>query len=272
MKTNDTLSGRVMPQQEKKTEKKKEGVWGMVRSLLIALFLALIFRTFLYEPFHIPSGSMKPTLLVGDYIFVSKFSYGYSSLSLSTHFKSLSIPFPSFEGRVLEDKPERGDVVVFKLPSDKRTNYIKRLIGFPGDKIQVKHGILYINGKKVERKRIDDFIDRNKPKQNNNIPQYVETLPNGKSYHVLDELKNGDNDNTQVYTVPEGHYFFMGDNRDNSQDSRVLHAVGFVPEENLVGHAEIKFFSRDTPFWQIWRIISMDIMHSAAMPAYAEEE
>ena len=258
-----------MPKQKK--EKKKEGFWGMVRSLLIALFLALVFRTFFYEPFHIPSGSMKPTLLIGYYIFVSKFSYGYSSLSLSTHFKSLSVPFPEFDGRVLEDKPERGDVIVFKLPSDQRTNYIKRLVGFAGDEIQVKKGILYINGEAVKRERIEDFVDRNKPKSMQDIPQYVETLPSGKSYRVLDELKNGDNDNTATYVVPDGHYFFMGDNRDNSQDSRVLHAVGFVPMENLVGRAEIKFFSKDTPLWRVWRVIG-DAMSPLATISFASEK
>ena len=248
---NDILTEKTVSMNDKK-EKKKEGVWGFVKSLLMALILALIFRTFIYEPFHIPSGSMKPTLLVGDYIFVSKFSYGYSSLSLSTNFKGINIPFPHFEGRTFNDIPKRGDVVVFKLPSDNTTNYIKRLIGFPGDKIQVKHGILYINGDKIKRKRIDDFIDAEKPALLNAVPQYIETLPNGVSYRVLDEVKDGDEDNTGVYTVPPGHYFFMGDNRDNSQDSRVMSAVGFVPAENLVGRAEIKFFSSDAPIWKVW--------------------
>lgn len=265
---SQTFSRETLPMGSKKATK-KEGVWGFIKSLLIALVLAMLFRTFLYEPFHIPSGSMKPTLLVGDYIFVSKFSYGYSSNSLSTYFKGISIPFPHFRGRVWKDEPQRGDVVVFRLPSDEKTNYIKRLVGFPGDKIQVKEGLLYINGQEVPRHRIEDFIDPEKPAPLNLIPQYIETMPNGVSYRVLDELKNGETDNTGVYTVPERHYFFMGDNRDNSQDSRVMDAVGFVPEENLVGRAEIKFFSNDTPLWKIWKTIGMVPMSNMA---YASQQ
>lgn len=207
-----------------------------LKSLVIAVVLALVFRSFAFEPFYIPSGSMKSSLLVGDYVFVSKHSYGYSRYSF---------PFglPLFEGRVLKDTPKRGDVIVFKLPSNTNINYIKRLIGMPGDRIRMLGGVLYLNGKAVPKKRIDNFTDKDSDGNFNEIPRYVETLPNGVSYHVLDEDKNGAADNTVEYTVPEGHYFFMGDNRDNSQDSRFLGAVGFVPEENLLGPANFIFYS-----------------------------
>lgn len=236
-------------------QKKKESFWSMARSFLIALTIAMLFRTFAYEPFHIPSGSMKPTLLVGDYLFVSKFSYGYSRYS---------IPFglPLFEGRVMDNnKPQRGDIIVFKLPKDNSTNYIKRLVGLPGDTIQVKHGVLYINGEEVKRKKIDDFLDEEHKNNVKVIPTYIETMSNGVRYRVLDEVQNSMEDDTQVYKVPEGHYFFMGDNRDNSLDSRVSPpiGVGFVPEINLVGRAELTFFSSRNAFWKVWGRIGTDI-------------
>ena len=205
-----------------------------LRTLLYAVAIALFVRTFAYEPFNIPSGSMKPTLLVGDYLFVSKFSYGYSQYSL---------PFslPLFEGRLLEDMPERGDVAVFKLPSDNKTDYIKRIVGLPGDKIQMINGVLHINDKAVEVRRIGTFDDdengRSRPE-----PLYEETLPNGKTHEMLDLTALGALDNTRVYEVPEGHVFAMGDNRDNSLDSRVDH-VSFVPIVNLIGRADFLLFS-----------------------------
>lgn len=222
---------------------KKEEFKNMAKSFAWALLLAMIFRSLLFEPFHIPSGSMKPALLVGDYIFVSKYSYGISRYSF---------PFglPLFSGRIAQiEQPQRGDVVVFKLPRDTGTNYIKRLIGLPGDTIQVKEGILYLNGEAVPRQEVRPFIDRDKTV----IPQYIETLPNGVSYRVLDQTPFGNLDNTDVYTVPPKHYFFMGDNRDNSQDSRVFSLVGFVPEENLVGPARTVIFP-DTSHW--WDLMS----------------
>ncbi len=222
---------------------KKEGLWSLIRSFLIAVLLAMIVRTFLFEPFHIPSGSMKPTLLIGDYIFVSKYSYGYSRYSIPFGFRL-------FDGRVLASTPERGDVIVFKLPRDPKTNYIKRLIGLPGDSIQMRNGVLYINGEAVKLKRIDNFID--KQQGDKVIRQYIETLPNGVEHLVLDEVRSGSLDDTGIYHVPEGMYFFMGDNRDNSTDSRVYSDVGFVPDENLVGKAQVIFFSSSGPFWQIW--------------------
>ena len=230
----------------RKKEKKKESFGELTRSLFFAIILAMIFRSFLFEPFYIPSGSMKSTLLVGDYVFVSKYKYGYSRYSF---------PFgpPIFDGRKLAaNEPQRGDVVVFKLPTNTSTNYIKRLIGLPGDEIQVTEGVLYLNGKEVTRERIDNFIDSD----GKEIPQYIETLPSGVSYQVLDEKYNGGLDNTGIYKVPDDHYFFMGDNRDNSQDSRVLNHVGFVPKENLLGPANIIFSSTSANLFKFWEWIS----------------
>lgn len=216
----------------------------MAKSLVIAVFFALLFRSFFFEPFYIPSGSMKSTLLIGDYVFVSKYTYGYSRYSFPL---GLNI----FEGRKLDSKPERGDVIVFKLPKDPSVNYIKRLVGMPGDTIQVKENILYINGQPIPRKRIKNFLDADSKGNSTEIPSYIETLPNGVSYVTLDQNPDGPLDNTDIYTVPEKHYFFMGDNRDNSQDSRVLASVGYVPEENLLGPAKIIFFSSGAKLLEI---------------------
>lgn len=219
-----------------------------LKTIAYALLIALVIRALFFQPFNIPSGSMKPTLLIGDYLFVSKFSYGYSKHSL---------PFspPLFDGRLFDRAPHRGDVVVFKVPTDNRTDFIKRLIGLPGDKIQMKHGVLYINGTAVPRVRVEDFVRRDELGNVQRIPQYRETLPNGISYNTLDLIDESVTDNTGVYVVPPDHYFFMGDNRDNSNDSRVQSAVGFVPYENLVGKAQTIFFSTDgsAHFWQVWR-------------------
>jgi len=220
-----------------------ETVWVIVQALLIAV----VFRTFLFQPFNIPSGSMIPTLLVGDYLFVSKYSYGY------THY---SLPFspPVFSGRILGQQVDRGDVVVFRLPKDDSIDYIKRVIGLPGDRIQMIDGILNINGEPVKRQRIDDYVTSEEGAVQR-VKRFRETLPNGVTYTTLDLTDNGFYDNTAVYTVPSGDYFMMGDNRDNSTDSRVLSQVGYVPYQNIIGKAQIIFFSiKDGAHaWEVWR-------------------
>ena len=219
-----------------------------VRTIGYALLIALFIRAFLFQPFFIPSSSMESTLLIGDYLFVSKYSYGYSRHSL---------PFSPglFGGRFLGASPQRGDIAVFKVPVDNRTDFIKRVIGLPGDTVQMKDGVLYVNDAAVPRQRVDDFVERSPSGNVRRIPQYMETLPNGVSYITLDMTPNSVWDNTGLYIVPDGHYFMMGDNRDNSSDSRVPDAVGYVPFENLVGRAEIIFFSADgsASFWQFWK-------------------
>ncbi|GJD88304.1 hypothetical protein BHAOGJBA_1818 [Methylobacterium hispanicum] len=231
------------------------GLWASTRETLKvgiqALLIALVVRTLLFQPFNIPSSSLVPTLLVGDYLFVSKYSYGYSKYSLPL---SEYIPGKA-NGRIWGAEPKRGDIAVFKLPKDNATDYIKRVIGLPGDKIQVIEGVLNINGKPVKRERIADYETLDAYGQVTKVPQYNETLPGGVTHRVIEI--NGDNgfwDKTEVYTVPAGHYFMMGDNRDNSTDSRDLANVGYVPFENFVGRAEMIFFSIDegTPAWQIW--------------------
>jgi len=231
------------------TKKKSGGgVVDTVKTVVYAVLIALVVRTVAYEPFNIPSGSMVPTLLVGDYLFVSKFSYGYSRYSL---------PFglPLFSGRIFFHPPNRGDVVVFKLPTDNSTDYIKRVIGLPGDHIQMKSGNLYINDQLVPRKRIQDYLYQEGSGTVIPLAQYIETLPNGVQHRIIKMGDNGPLDNTPVYDVPPGEYFMMGDNRDNSQDSRVLSAVGYVPAENLVGRAQFIFFSTDgsARLWEIWK-------------------
>ncbi len=207
-----------------------------VLALVVAsLVVAVPVRVLLWQPFNIPSGAQIPTLLVGDYLFVSKYAYGYSRFS---------VPFspPLFKGRILAAAPKRGDVVVFRLPRDNRTDYVKRIIGLPGDRIQLRGGVVYINGKAVERRRVEDYQLRG-PGYNSTARQYEETLPNGATYRVLDIEPNGPFDNVGPFDVPADHYFMLGDNRDNSTDSRALSAVGYVPFENLVGRAEIIFMS-----------------------------
>lgn len=210
---------------------------GFFATLALAAVLAIFFRSFFYEPFHIPSGSMKPTLLVGDYVFVSKMSYGYSRFSFPFGYK-----IRYFEGRIFKDVPQRGDVAVFRLPKQEHINYIKRIIGLPGDEIQVKDGILFINGNEIEREFDGFFIEENKFEELKEIVKFKENLTPDKEVIVLDENFNSDQDNTIIYKVPAGHYFVMGDNRDNSKDSR-FSDVGYIPEENLVGKAQIIFFS-----------------------------
>ena len=223
----------------------------VVRVVFHALILALLVRTFLFQPFNIPSGSMKSTLLVGDYLFVSKYSYGYSRYS---------IPFgpPLFDGRIWGSEPERGDVAVFKLPADNETDYIKRVIGLPGDRIQMIDGRLYINGEVVRREPMEDFVDVDYFGNRQRITRYREILPNGVSYQVLDIHRASFADNTREYEVPPGHYFLLGETRDTASDSwvtMVRGGVGFGPSHNFLGRAEIIFFSMDdsAEFWQVWR-------------------
>jgi signal peptidase I len=221
---------------------KKGGFGETLRTVIYAVLIALVIRTFAFEPFSIPSGSMVPTLLVGDYLFVSKYSYGYSRFSF---------PFspPLFDGRILADIPERGDVAVFKLPRDNSTDYIKRVIGLPGDTIQMKDGILHINGEAVEREKL-----REAQVGRASVTIYRETLPGGFTHLIREMGDDGPLDDTRPYEVPEGHYFMMGDNRDSSQDSRALGQVGYVPHENLIGRAEVVFFSHDgsAALWEVW--------------------
>lgn len=222
-------------------KKKTGGLLDTLKTVFWAIVIALMVRTFAFEPFNIPSGSMIPTLLVGDYLFVSKFSYGYSK-------HSMPFSLPVIPGRVFESEPERGDVVVFKLPSDTTQDYIKRVIGLPGDTVQVTNGRLYINNKLIERERIEDYILTDGSGRSAAVPQYIETLPNGKVHRILELFGDqGPSDNTEAFTVPEGHYFMMGDNRDNSADSRAFPSrFRFVPIENLVGRAEFLFYSKDS--------------------------
>ncbi|HYH20647.1 MAG TPA: signal peptidase I [Azospirillum sp.] len=231
-------------------EKKKEagGIGETLKTVFYAVLIAFGVRTFAYEPFNIPSGSMIPSLLIGDYLFVSKFSYGYSK-------HTVAFGLPAFEGRILGSMPERGDVAVFKLPRDNKTDYIKRVIGLPGDSVQMIGGVLHINGNPVQRERIEDYVTKDSLGREVRAAQYVETLPEGRKHRIIEETDRGPLDDTPVYKVPPGHLFMMGDNRDNSLDSRVPSMVGYVPVENLVGRAEFLFFSlaEGTHFYEVWR-------------------
>ncbi|HPQ50994.1 MAG: signal peptidase I [Alphaproteobacteria bacterium] len=234
--------------QEDVSSKKEETLGETARTIIIALLLAMIVRTFLYEPFNIPSTSMVPNLLVGDYLFISKFSYGYSR-------HSLPFGIGSFDGRFMAKPPERGDVVVFKLPTDTNIDYIKRVIGLPGDTIQMINGRLYINDVRVERKVVGMVEYSKEIAGKARAMEYIETLPGGVQHTIYEESDNDMLDNTDKYTVPENHYFMMGDNRDNSRDSRVLDLVGYVPYDNLEGRAEVIFFSTDgsASLLEVWK-------------------
>jgi signal peptidase I len=234
--------------------------WEIVKTLVWAAVIAIVIRTFAYEPFNIPSGSMVPTLLEGDYLFVSKMAFGYSKFS----FPGGLVPV---EGRIWEGAPTRGQVVVFRPPGQPETDFIKRVIGLPGDRIQVREGRLYINDAMVERQPIEDYVDSDIPDAKGK-DQYLETLPGGVTHRIIESLgDSGPADNTPVYVVPADHYFMMGDNRDGSRDSRAillgeqcspgpidennkdcLDTVGFVPKENLIGPAKILFWSYGSSF------------------------
>ncbi|MFN7125227.1 MAG: signal peptidase I [Allorhizobium sp.] len=226
-------------------EKKQSALWENVKVIIQALLLAMVIRTVFFQPFTIPSGSMMPTLLVGDYIFVNKFSYGYSKYSL---------PFSPnlFEGRIFASEPERGDIAVFRFPPNPSIDYIKRIVGLPGDRIQVIGGVLQVNGQPVPKIQDGVFTSDYRMDPGTDVPVFRETLENGVSYDTLDQAQGTRGDDTREFIVPEGHYFAMGDNRDNSLDSRF--DVGFVPAENLIGKASLIFFSlgNDTSFREVW--------------------
>tara|TARA_E500000178_G_scaffold333145_1_gene367735 strand:- start:112 stop:852 length:741 start_codon:yes stop_codon:yes gene_type:complete len=224
-------------------------IYDNAKTLLIALIVAILIRSLLFQPFYIPSSSMEPTLLVGDRIFVSKYVYGYSKHSFPFSPNILNI-------RIFASPPKRGDLVVFKTPADNRTDYIKRLIGMPGDVIQFNSGDLFINEKKIQRELVESktiircgsfFLETN---------TFTETLPNGFQ-HLVSYKKKGSLQNTKKFNVPKDHYFLLGDNRDCSKDSRYLDSVGYVNNLNLVGEAKLIFFSNDTnvsslvKFWNI---------------------
>jgi len=217
-----------------------------VRTICWAVLLALVFRSLVYQPFSIPSGSMVPTLLVGDYVFVAKFAYGFSRYSL---------PFwaPPIEGRLFGRMPARGDVAVFELPANPEENYIKRIVGLPGDRIQMIGGVLNINGEPVKRDPIPDLVvDDNGVRRT--LRRFVETLPNGVAHEIVQERDDGPLDDTSIYVVPEDTVFTMGDNREYSQDSRMLTKVGYIPMENIVGRADLRFFSIEPhgEWWRVW--------------------
>ncbi|MEM7545635.1 MAG: signal peptidase I [Pseudomonadota bacterium] len=240
---------------KQKVGKQKDSIADTIRTVVYAIAIAIVFRTFLFQPFWIPSGSMKSTLLIGDYLFISKYSYGYSK-------HSFPWSLGPFDGRIFGSMPERGDVVVFKHP---RTNedFIKRVTGLPGDRLQMRGGVLYINDEEVRQEKVGDFVEPmgrvkcvEKPVVDGEVvcvkEQIRETYPDGTNHLILNADGNlqPETDNTAVFTVPEGHFFFMGDNRDNSNDSR--QGVGMVPYENLVGRAELIAISSDGPFYQVW--------------------
>ena len=216
-----------------------------LRTIVIAVLIAVGVRTFAYEPFNIPSSSMEPTLLVGDYLFVSKLSYGYSR-------HSLPFGLPLFSGRILFSEPEPGDVAVFAYPGDNKTDYIKRIVGLPGGKIEVRDGILYINDVATKRELLTASEVAEIGYENPMGFLYYETLPNGRRHLIREISDSKPLDTWGPEVVPEGHFFAMGDNRDNSLDSRA--DVGYVPFENLVGRAEVLFFSHEgsSAWWEFW--------------------
>ena len=220
------------------------------KTLLVALLIAIFIRSLFFQPFYIPSSSMEPNLLVGDRLFVSKYTYGYSKHSF---------PFSPnlFSGRILYDKPKRGDVIVFKTPADNRTDYIKRLIGLPGDTIQFIDGDVYLNENQILKTKIENLITINCGKFFLNSIAYEEKLPNGKKYIAVYD-KNNNFQNSDKFTVPKEHYFFLGDNRDCSKDSRFLGSVGYVHKDNLVGKARIIFFSSDRQIGSIFKFWKLD--------------
>ena len=231
------------------TKKNPESWTELGKTAMIAFLLALLIRSFLYEPFNIPSGSMMPTLLVGDYLFVDKRDYGYSTYS----FPFGIIPI---QDRIwTKQMPEPGDIIVFKLPTDPSIDYIKRVVGLPGDTIQTINGRLYINNKIVPREPVGyERIDNGRGGYVT-VTKYIETLPNGVMHTIYEQGDTEELDNAGPFTVPADHYFAMGDNRDNSRDSRVQSLVGFIPFKNIVGRANIIFFSTNgtAKLFEVWK-------------------
>jgi len=237
------MSSETKPKDEEKPSELRETIVVIIQALVIAL----VFRSFLYQPFSIPTASLQPTMMIGDYFISSKFTWGYGRYSF---------PFgiAPINGRIFGREPNRGDIAVFRNePSGE--DYVKRIIGTPGDRIQVRNGRLFLNGEMLEREMIGKATDTDSYGNSLPVTQYTETLPSGFSYTINEISDSGYLDNTIEYLVPAGHYFMMGDNRDRSQDSRVLSAVGYVPFGNLIGKAEARFFSMadNTPPWQVWQ-------------------
>jgi signal peptidase I len=232
---------------KKKISKDEESFSGVflenVKIFFEAVIVALIIRSFIFEPFHIPSGSMRDTLLEGDFIFVTKYSYGYSKYS----FPLALVPF---EDRIFFAEPERGDVIVFRLPNNPSINYIKRLVALPGDEVQVKNGVLYVNDQEFKQTPNGFYEDSNM----GNIMRFKETNLEGRNYNILNYVDNSLKDNTSKFIVPKDKYFFMGDNRDNSMDSRFMTKVGFVPRENLIGKARFIFMSSENSLLKFWKL------------------
>ena len=227
--------------------KTKNSIKELFKTLLIAGSIAIFFRSIFFEPFNIPSGSMIPTLLVGDYLFVSKYSYGYSKYSFPFGVVPIS-------DRVLEKSPKRGDVIVFRKPGDETIDYIKRLVALPNDTVQVKNGILYVNQNMVKRTKSNIGVMRNIYGDEKTFTQFKETFDGIKFHEIIEASDKDLFDDTIEFKVPEDHYFFMGDNRDNSRDSRTPE-VGFVPKKNLIGKAQIIFFSHNNSasFFEFWK-------------------
>lgn len=242
-----------MSKSAKETQKPKTAkseILELVSVVIQALLIAVVFRSFLYQPFNIPTASMQHNLMIGDYLLASKFSYGYGKYSFP-------LGIAPIKGRIFGREPTRGDIVIFRPKPHENENYIKRLIGLPGDHIQMRSGVLFLNGTVVPRERVGTRMDTDSYKSTIEVTLWRETLPNGVSYEVQEISDSGPLDNTGEYVVPAGHYFFMGDNRDRSADSRVLSEVGYVPYSNLVGKAQYRFFSVDYAAgarpWMIWR-------------------
>jgi len=243
--------------EEKNEDEKSGGFRELLSTVLWALGIAFVLRTFIFQPFHIPTGSMMPNLLAGDYIITSKYSVGYGRHAATP------LPFPVKEGRLFESAPERGDVLVFRPEGGKNT-FIKRLVGLPGDQVQMINGLLHINGEKVpvERLAMENFTSAGR---DFTADVFMETFENGNAHRIYDTQKNSPSDTTRIFTVPSGHYFLMGDNRDNSSDSRVevssngLGGAGLVPLENIIGRAEIVLLSVDEGFviYKPWTWLNM---------------